>query len=95
MPKRYTVPTDTRAELIKRFTYHPPIGDQVERYAEIRTQAFEFGLFLSERCPVSRELSLALTKLDEVVMHANSAIARNEVATKAAETGTGAKTHGT
>lgn len=78
MPRRYSLATDARTELLKRFTYHPPIGDQVERYAEIRTQAFEFSLFLSERCPVSRELSLALTKLDEVVMHANSAIARNE-----------------
>lgn len=30
--------------------------------------------------PDSREKSLALTKLEEVVMHANSAIARNGLA---------------
>ena len=33
---------------------------------------------LVDECPDSRELSVALTKLEEAVMWANAAIARNE-----------------
>lgn len=62
----------------KRFTYHGPNEDQIRRYNEIRTQAREFAYKLKHDCPESRELSLAITKLEEVVMWANAAIARNE-----------------
>ena len=69
----------TLAERIERdFTYHPPKGNQPDRYVLIRNKAKELALLLAGNCPQSRELSLAFTKLDEVVMHANSAIARNE-----------------
>ncbi len=74
----YRVRQVTARELIKRFTYHPPQGNQTARYEEIRDRAKEFALFLSAAAPVSRELSLALTSLENCVMHANSAIARNE-----------------
>jgi hypothetical protein len=67
-----------REEIADRFTYHPPFGTQTERYEEIRNTAREFALRLEELCPDSRELSLALTHLDEVVMFANAAIARHE-----------------
>ena len=40
--------------------------------------AHEFAIFLTKTCPESRELSLALTHLEEAVMQANAAIARNE-----------------
>jgi hypothetical protein len=65
-------------ELAKRFSYHPPRGTQVDRYTSIRDQARLLGQHLQQRCPASRELSLAMTKLEEVVMWANAAIARNE-----------------
>lgn len=65
--------------LDKRFTYHASHGDQPERYVEIRKMAKDLAIVLQVRCPPSRELSLALTKLDEVVFWANAAIARNEV----------------
>ncbi|HDZ25493.1 hypothetical protein LCGC14_0642970 [marine sediment metagenome] len=65
-------------DLKKRFTYHAPKETQPKRYEEIRTQALHFAYVLNELCPDSREKSLAMTKLDEVVMHANSSIARNE-----------------
>lgn len=67
-----------RAEIENRFTYHPPFGTQTERYEEIRNTAREIGLRLEELCPDSRELSLALNHLDQMVMFANAAIARNE-----------------
>lgn len=66
-------------QIENRFTYHPPLPDQPERYKKIRDKAKEFAYLLANECPTSRELSTALTKLDEVVMFANAAIARNEI----------------
>lgn len=60
------------------FTYHPPSGDQAERYGAIRSAAKDFALFISGNTPASREQSVALTNLDQVVFWANAAIARNE-----------------
>jgi hypothetical protein len=34
--------------------------------------------YISEKCPESREKSLAITKIEEAVMWANASIARNE-----------------
>lgn len=65
-------------EIKKRFTYHPPFGDQPQRYEDIRRNAYTLAGFLVSSCPGSRELSLALTKLEEAVFWANAAIARNE-----------------
>ncbi len=62
----------------KNFTYHPPKGDQPERYVRIREQAKDFAAAIESMCPSSRERSLAFTKLEECVMWANAAIARNE-----------------
>ena len=76
--KEVTIMMLTDEELEKRFTYHPPKGDQAQRYAEIREMAKEFAVALALRCPESRELSLALTSLEDVVYRANAAIARNE-----------------
>jgi hypothetical protein len=66
-------------ETTKRFTYHAPKNkSQIQRYSEIRETAFAFAMGLQQGCPQSRELSLALTKLEECVMWANASIARNE-----------------
>lgn len=65
-------------EIVKRFTYHPPKGTQSDRYTRIRNRALDFALLLNDLCPDSRELSNALTHLDECVMNANAAIARRE-----------------
>jgi hypothetical protein len=60
------------------FTYHPPKGDQVERYSEIRDKGKELAKMMANRVPASRELSLALTNLEQAIMWANAGIARNE-----------------
>lgn len=65
-------------ECAKRFTYHPPKGDQAVRYTNIRVEARELALLLTVVCPPSRELSLAITHLEEAVFWGNAAIARNE-----------------
>lgn len=65
-------------QIDKAFTYHAPKGDQSERYTQLRDKAKEFALLIDEQCPNSREKSLALTNLEQSVMWANAAIARNE-----------------
>lgn len=70
--------SDYTEELEKRFTYHPPTGNQANRYAFTREDAKKLAEAIVKRCPDSRERALALTKLEECVMWANAAIARNE-----------------
>lgn len=60
------------------FTYHAPKGNQPARYVELREQAKALAVTIARLTPPSREQSLALTKLEECVMFANSAIARHE-----------------
>lgn len=60
------------------FSYHAPKDDQPGRYEAIRAMGKEFAILIRECCPESRERSLAMTKLEEAVMWANAAIARNE-----------------
>lgn len=67
-----------RERLDKDFSYHPPAGTQWSCYEGNRDDAKEFAHNLMRRCPPSRELSLALTNLEQCVMWANASIARNE-----------------
>ena len=60
------------------FTYHPPLTGQPERYENLRASARELAHLFDATCPPSRELSLALTNLEQAVFWANAAIARNE-----------------
>jgi hypothetical protein len=72
-------PTQEERDRVKHnFTYHPPHGDQAKRYESIRLSIGDVASYLQSVCPQSRELSLALTKLEEAGMWANAAIARNE-----------------
>ena len=60
------------------FTYHPPVGDQTERYREIRGAGQRLCELIFRSCPESRERSLAKTHIEIAIMMANAAIARNE-----------------
>ncbi len=60
------------------FSYHPPKGDQQERYVTLRDGAKELAYAIERLCPASREKALAMTNLEQAVMWANAAIARNE-----------------
>ena len=64
------------AELRTRFTYHAPKSWQPSQYEKIRSDALEMARNINQLCPDSREKSLAITKLEEVVFWANAAIAR-------------------
>ena len=65
-------------DLENRFTYHAPKEGQPDKYDNIRRYAKAFAELIDEMCPNSREKSLAITKLEEVVFWANASIARNE-----------------
>ena len=68
----------TKQEQIENnFTYHAPKPGQPEIYGAIRGAAKTLALHMTQACPESRELSLAITKLEEAVFWANAAIARN------------------
>ena len=75
---KYAVTEDVFARIENNFSYHKPQADQLARYALIRSSGAFLAAALCEWCPPSRELSLALTKIEEAVMWANAAIARNE-----------------
>ena len=66
------------SQLENNFTYHPPKGNQQERYQALRNKAKELAHMIDELCPNSREKSLAHTNLEQASMWANASIARNE-----------------
>ena len=66
------------SERIERdFSYHvPPDEATVALYAEMRHRARALALFIVDHVPEGREQALAVTKLEEVVMWANTGVAR-------------------
>lgn len=78
--KKYEVAEEKIKDLENRFSYHPvkPEELQEHRYQEIRRNAKEFGELLLQFCPPSRELSLAITNLEQAMFWANASIARSE-----------------
>jgi hypothetical protein len=65
-------------QIENNFKYHAPKEGQPQKYEEIRNTAKNLAYYIDQNCPNSREKSLALTKLEEVVMWANASIARND-----------------
>ena len=74
----YTPVKRVADQIANVFTYHAPKPDQVPRYEMLRDRAGELARLIVANTPESREQSLALTKLEEAIMFANAAIARNE-----------------
>lgn len=66
------------ATIENNFKYHAPKEGQPAKYEEIRETAKKLAYTIECLCPASREKSLAMTNLEQAVMWANSAIARNE-----------------
>jgi hypothetical protein len=65
------------ADLFNRFIHRAPKDGQPEKYEDIRSGALEMAQYINQICPDSREKSLAITHLEEVVFWANAAIARH------------------
>lgn len=76
--KTYVVNEAMAQRVENDFTYHSPKDDQPERYKFLRDEAKVLALNICKLTPVSREQSIALTKLEEAIFYANAAIARNE-----------------
>lgn len=68
----------TPEQLEHRYLYHPPKGDQGDRYQYVRTKICTLAKDLVRITPLSVEQSLALNALDEAMFLFNAAIARNE-----------------
>ena len=71
-----------KLDLDNLFSYHAPKGNQVERYGEIREAAQSFAQVIVDLIPESAEQTLAIRKVHEAMMQANSAIACNENAVR-------------
>ena len=67
-----------KLDLDNIFTYHAPKPGQPERYETIRKLVKDIARLIIRNCPESRERDIAIMKLEEAVMWANSSIARNE-----------------
>lgn len=65
-------------ELMNRFMYHPARTLEVQdQHTRIREASALFASLVVSLTPVSREQSLAITKIEEAMMWANAAIARD------------------
>lgn len=78
MCKKYELSKEELEALESNFRYHPPKEGQPEKYLRLRAETKKLAEFLMVHCPSSREKSLSLTRLEECLMWANAAIARNE-----------------
>lgn len=66
-----------REEIERRFDYNPPKDDEARLDHEfVRHTLKTTAEHLIDTIPESRELSLAITKLEEAMFWANAAIAR-------------------
>ena len=65
--------------LEKLFRYHRPTPDQADRYTRLRAAAGEYAALVAKLTPPSAEQTLAIRKIHEASMQANSAIAVNEL----------------
>jgi hypothetical protein len=69
---------ELRDRLVWDLAYHAPDNDAVLLHGRLREAAMAFGFVILDACPEGRELSSALTKLEECLFHANAAVARRE-----------------
>jgi hypothetical protein len=72
---KYPIHPAQEAELKDWFTYHPPTGDKVGRHEFLRDECHVLARHIKANTQVGREQAVALTKLREVMMWANAAVA--------------------
>lgn len=70
------MPKPSPAEITRRFSYHPARDEQAKAaHAKVSELTLGLAQELLTVCPEGRNLSLALTLLEDVRMRANAAIA--------------------
>lgn len=66
-------------DIAHRFAFHAATTEEKrDAHTSVRFQCAELAHFLNEKCPDGRELSLAMTKLEEVMFWGNAALARKD-----------------
>lgn len=65
----------TDEDLDNWFTHHPPSGDQLEAYRNIRAAGLVFARIVVDNTPASADQTAAVRKIREAVMTANASIA--------------------
>ena len=76
-PKYGISPQKDNYDLDNIFTHHELCKEQLKNVQELRTLSKELAKLIMNKCPVSRERSIALTKLEESLFWVNAGIARN------------------
>ena len=71
------MPQIDRAEIEKRFAYVAPDQTRAPLHENTRSEYTRLAETMARVLPESREKSLAITALEESLMWANAAIARN------------------
>lgn len=69
-------------ELEKSLTNHSSDEDKIKRIEELREFAKTYGKKLCELCPISRESSLSITKLEESLMWGVKSIILHDLVTE-------------
>jgi hypothetical protein len=64
------------ARIANDFAFHAADAERGKRHGDVRSGCHDLAEYLGTLCPPGRELSIALTKLEEVMMWANAVIAR-------------------
>ncbi len=72
------MPYPNNLDLDNDFTYHPPKGDQPDRYGKIREVAKGLAATILALTPTSAEQDLAYRAVQQAVMWANCAISCNK-----------------
>lgn len=57
------------------FSYHPPEGDDAERYTQIRAGGKVLAELICDLCPASADRTVAIRKIREAVYASNASIA--------------------
>lgn len=66
-------------DLRNRFEYHPPqTRERAEAHQVVRTAMLGTAIIVNDAAPDGREKSLAITHLEQAMMWANAAIAREQ-----------------
>lgn len=66
------------SEISKTYNYHKPSDDGLERVTKIRKAFTELDTLIKELAPSSRELSVAITNLEQAAMWAIKAVVVND-----------------
>ena len=70
---------DTKNDRIENnFGFHPADKETGKAHDSVRNECKELAYKLDKALPDSREKSLAMTKLEEVMLWGNAAVARNK-----------------